>query len=195
MKKTSSLNVPELTITSTFISENDSEAPLLNSLSTSITSNKDTISLDMREIKKNLRKQKEQLKKTNSIYVSREDVDELNSSVDSNETTKSVKSSVIRQVATVAGNKENFSYLTNTNKLEEENVNATEEVNDTDIDITKFLKSPEPQAQISKKDIKNQIHKDKSEKSEEETKTFESSIDFVSDGDESDFDEKLIWNE
>ena len=195
MKKTSSLNVPELTITSTFISENDSEAPLLNSLSTSITSNKDTISLDMREIKKNLRKQKEQLKKTNSIYVSREDVDELNSSVDSNETTKSVKSSVIRQVATVAGNKENFSYLTNTNKLEEENVNATEEVNDTDIDITKFLKSPEPQTQISKKDIKNQIHKDKSEKSEEETKTFESSIDFVSDGDESDFDEKLIWNE
>jgi len=192
MKKTSSLNVPELTITSTFISENDSEAPLLNSLSTSITSNKDTISLDMREIKKNLRKQKEQLKKTNSIYVSREDVDELNSSIDSNETTKSVKSSVIRQVVTVAGNKENFSYLTNTNKLQEDNVNATEEVNDTDIDITKFLKSPEPQAQISKKDIKNHIYKDKTEKSEKETKAFESSIDFVSDGDESDFDEKLI---
>ena len=192
MKKLSSLNVPELTITSACISENDSETPLLNSLSTSITSGKEIISLDMREIKKNLRKQKEQLKKTNSIYVSREDMDELNSSIDSNETAKSVKSSVIRQVATVAGNKENFSYLTNTNKLEEDNVNVTEEVNDTEIDITKFLKSPELQAQNMKKDIKNPSHKDELEKSANGKKVFESSINFVSDGDESDFDEKLI---
>ena len=193
MKKLSSLNVPELTITSACISENDSETPLLNSLSTSITSGKEIISLDMREIKKNLRKQKEQLKKTNSIYVSREeDLDELNSSIDSNETAKSVKSSVIRQVATVAGNKENFSYLTNTNKLEEDNVNVTEEVNETEIDITKFLKSPEPQAQNMSKDIKNPFHKDELEKSANVKKVFESSINFVSDGDESDFDEKLI---
>ena len=193
MKKTSSLNVPELTITSTCISENDSEAPLLNSLSTSITSNKESLSLDMREIKKNLRKQKEQLKKTNSIYVSREDMDELNSSIDSNETTKSVRSSVVRQVATVAGNKENFSYLTNTNKKEEQNVNVTEEVNDTEIDITKFLKSPEPQAQTTNEDLKNSKDEDKSGKDiVSKKRVFESSIDFVSDGEESDFDEKLI---
>ena len=147
----------------------------------------------MREIKKNLRKQKEQLKKTNSIYVSREDMDELNSSIDSNETAKSVQSSVIRQVATVAGNKGNFSYLTNTNKLEEDNVNVTEEVNETEIDITKFLKSPEPQAQNMSKDIKNPFHKDELEKSANVKKVFESSINFVSDGDESDFDEKLIY--
>jgi len=191
MKKTSSLNVPELTITSTCISENDSEAPLLNSLSTSITSNKDTLSLDMREIKKKLRKQKEQLKKTNSVYVSREDLDELNSSIDSDGTINSVKSSVIRQVATVAGNKENFSYLTATNKPED-NTNVTE-VNDTDIDITKFLKSPDPQAQNMNKDNNNSISEDKSKKKyEEEKKVFESSIEFVSDGEESDFDEKLI---
>ena len=192
MKKSSSLNVPELTITSACISENDSETPLLNSLSTSITSGKEIISLDMREIKKNLRKQKEQLKKTNSIYVSREDLDELNSSIDSNETAKSVKSSVIRQVASVAGNKENFSYLTNTNKPEEDNVNGSEEVNDTEIDITKFLKSPDPQAENMNKDIIKTFHKDELEKSVKMKKVFESSIDFVSDGDESDFDEKLI---
>ena len=146
----------------------------------------------MREIKKNLRKQKEQLKKTNSIYVSREDLDELNSSIDSNETAKSVKSSVIRQVASVAGNKENFSYLTNTNKPEEDNVNGSEEVNDTEIDITKFLKSPDPQAQNMNKDMVKPFHKDELEKSVKMKKVFESSIDFVSDGDESDFDEKLI---
>ena len=146
----------------------------------------------MREIKKNLRKQKEQLKKTNSIYVSREDLDELNSSIDSNETEKSVTSSVIRQVASVAGNKENFSYLTNTNKPEEDNVNGSEEVNDTEIDITKFLKSPDPQAENMNKDIIKTFHKDELEKSVKMKKVLESSIDFVSDGDESDFDEKLI---
>ena len=148
----------------------------------------------MREIKKNLRKQKEQLKKTNSVYVSREDLDELNSSIDSDGTINSVKSSVIRQVATVAGNKENFSYLTATNKPED-NTNVTE-VNDTDIDITKFLKSPDPQAQNMNKDNNNSISEDKSKKKyEEEKKVFESSIEFVSDGEESDFDEKLIWSD
>jgi len=150
----------------------------------------------MREMKKNLRKQKEQLKKTNSVYVSREDLDELNSSIDSDGTTHSVKSSVIRQVATVAGNKENFSYLTASNK-QEDNTNVTE-VNDTDIDITKFLKSPDPQAQNMNKDNNNSISEDKSEKKYEEVeakKVFESSIEFVSDGEESDFDEKLIWSD
>ena len=196
MKKTESLNVPELTITSTCISENDSEAPLLNSLSTSITSNKDTLSLDMKEMKKNLRKQKEQLKKTNSIYVPSEEafkVDELNSSSDSNETTKSIKSSIIRQVASVAGNKDNFSYLTSINKPEEGSVgNNTEEVNDTEIDITKFLKSPEPQALNENSDIRNPIKENKDQNYPEEKKMFESSINFVSEGEESDFDEKLI---
>ena len=106
----------------------------------------------------------------------------------------SVKSSVIRQVATVAGNKENFSYLTATNKPED-NTNVTE-VNDTDIDITKFLKSPDPQAQNINKDNNNSISEDKSKKKyEEEKKVFESSIEFVSDGEESDFDEKLIWSD
>merc|ERR1712025_1064697 len=192
MRKTSSLNVPELTITSTCISENDSEAPLLNSLSTSVTSNKDTLPLDIREMKKNLRKQKEQLKKTNSIYVSREDIDDLNSSIGSNGTTKSVKSYVIRQVATVADNKENFSYLTVMSK-QEDNANVTEEDNDTDIDITKFLKSPDPQTQSVTKDNNNSLSEDQPEKRcEEAKKVFESSIEFVSDGEESDFDEKLI---
>ena len=145
-------------------------------------------------MKKNLRKQKEQLKKTNSVYVSREDLDELNSSIDSDGTINSVKSSVIRQVATVAGNKENFSYLTATNKPED-NTNVTE-INDTDIDITKFLKSPDPQAQNINKDNNNSISEDKSKKKyEEEKKVFESSIEFVSDGEESDFDEKLIWSD
>ena len=146
-------------------------------------------------MKKNLRKQKEQLKKTNSIYVSREDLDELNSSIDSNGTAKSVKSYVIRQVATVADNKENFSYLTVTNK-QEDNANVTEEDNDTDIDITKFLKSPDPQAQSVTKDNNDSISEEKSEKRcEQAKKVFESSIEFVSDGEESDFDEKLIWKD
>ena len=66
------------------------------------------------------------------------------------------------------------------------------EVNDTEIDITKFLKSPDPQAENMNKDIIKTFHKDELEKSVKMKKVFESSIDFVSDGDESDFDEKLI---
>ena len=52
-------------------------------------------------------------------------------------------------LASVAGNKDNFNYLAATSSLqpavEEASTgeNVTAEENDTDIDITKFLKSPE----------------------------------------------------
>ena len=153
------LAVPEVTITSSNSASTsvvDSEAPLINSTSNTTASSKATLSLDMRELKRNLRKQKGKLKKTNSIYkaapadVEAADPDSSTSSSCGRGSVKSVKSAVVRQVASVAGNKDNFNYLAATSSLqpavEEASTgeNVTAEENDTDIDITKFLKSPEP---------------------------------------------------
>ena len=153
------LAVPEVTITSSDSASTsvvDSEAPLINSTSNTTASSKATLSLDMRELKRNLRKQKGKLKKTNSIYkaapadVEAADPDSSTSSSCGRGSVKSVKSAVVRQVASVAGNKDNFNYLAATSSLQpavEEATtgeNLTAEENDTDIDITKFLKSPEP---------------------------------------------------
>ena len=153
------LAVPEVTITSSDSASTsvvDSEAPLINSTSNTTASSKATLSLDMRELKRNLRKQKGKLKKTNSIYkaapadVEEADPDSSTSSSCGRGSVKSVKSAVVRQVASVAGNKDNFNYLAATSSLqpavEEASTgeNVTAEENDTDIDITKFLKSPEP---------------------------------------------------
>ena len=153
------LAVPEVTITSSDSASTsvvDSEAPLINSTSNTTASSKATLSLDMRELKRNLRKQKGKLKKTNSIYkaapadVEAADPDSSTSSSCGRGSVKSVKSAVVRQVASVAGNKDNFTYLAATSSLqpavEEASTgeNVTAEENDTDIDITKFLKSPEP---------------------------------------------------
>merc|ERR1711923_546835 len=134
----------------------DSEAPLINSTSNTTASSKATLSLDMRELKRNLRKQKGKLKKTNSIYkaapadVEEADPDSNTSSSCGRGSVKSVKSAVVRHLASVAGNKDNFNSLAATSSLQpavEEATtgeNVTAEENDTDIDITKFLKSPEP---------------------------------------------------
>ena len=153
------LAVPEVTITSSNSASTsvvDSEAPLINSTSNTTASSKATLSRDMRELKRNLRKQKGKLKKTNSIYkaapadVEAADPDSSTSSSCGRGSVKSVKSAVVRQVASVAGNKDNFNFLAATSSLqpavEEASTgeNVTAEENDTDIDITKFLKSPEP---------------------------------------------------
>ena len=110
------LAVPEVTITSSDSASTsvvDSEAPLINSTSNTTASSKATLSLDMRELKRNLRKQKGKLKKTNSIYkaapadVEAADPDSSTSSSCGRGSVKSVKSAVVRQVASVAGNKDN----------------------------------------------------------------------------------------
>ena len=84
-----SLAVPEVTITSSCISENDSEAPLLNSMTNSDASSQATTSLRTRDLKMNLRKQKEMLRKTGSKFQCSEAEIDANSSLDSNESFRS----------------------------------------------------------------------------------------------------------
>ena len=194
MKKTdSTLVVPEVTITSSCISENDSEAPLINSMSSS---------LGMRDLKKNLRKQKEQLRKTTSKYKCSNDDDDVNSSIDSDGSVESVKSSVVRNVVSLANNRDNFNYLTATTpskkrenqELRGANTTNEDEINDTEIDITKYLKSPINKDDISEENASNSVVETLDvavTKAKDGGKMFEASINFVSD-DESDFDEKLI---
>ena len=84
-----SLAIPEVTITSSCISENDSEAPLLNSMTNSDASSQATTSLRTRDLKMNLRKQKEMLRKTGSKFQCSEAEIDANSSLDSNESFRS----------------------------------------------------------------------------------------------------------
>ena len=197
MKKDSSLTVPELTLASSCVSVNDdSEAPLLNN---SLSRSKGAICFD-KELKKNIRKQKQKLRKTDSIYRtnrsnnSSEEV--VNSSVDGspNSSSNSVKSIVVRQVAVIANNTDNFNYLNNNvekegnDGLEMKEGVSVDEVNDTSIDISKYLKSPvaNPQDDDDKKVYPTSAQEEKKEK------LFESSITFVSDDDDDEFSEKLI---
>ena len=207
------LAVPEVTITSSDSASTsvvDSEAPLINSTSNTTASSKATLSLDMRELKRNLRKQKGKLKKTNSIYkaapadVEAADPDSSTSSSCGRGSVKSVKSAVVRQVASVAGNKDNFNYLAATSSLqpavEEASTgeNVTAEENDTDIDITKFLKSPEPSSTKGRGVTETETEVTDECKTTaiplpKDKKMIEHSITFLSEEDEeSDFDEKLI---
>ena len=193
-KQGSSLNVPEVTITSSncYASENDSEAPLINSLS---SSHSHVATLDVKEFKKSIKEQKEKLRHTNSVYVASKqnsDVDEKNSSdeeecdlVDASEDIQppennGVLSKFIQPLSS------------GRNALETQSNFTNEEINDTEtIDITKYLKSPEPaQSSLTKTD-EREVGEKSSEKAVGVKKMFENSIEFVSD-EESDFDEKLI---
>jgi len=180
MNKDSSLNVPELTIASSCVSEIDSEAPLLNN---SLSRSKGAICFD-KELKRNIREQKQKLRKTDSIYRTNRtnsNGEVVNSSMESNNSScNSVKSIVIRQVA---GNNEEEAKEV----LEMKGGISTDEINDTSIDISKYLKSPVTQ------DLDHKIpHSDQtSEREEKKEKLFESSITFVSDDDD-EFSENLI---
>jgi len=113
--------------------------------------------------------------------------------MDSNESFRSVS----RHVETVASNKDNFNYLTPTGTGRSKNDNfemignvTNDEVNDTEIDITKYLKSPLPED-----DIENKLSpKVKVVDSDSGKKIFETSVEFTSEESDFDdnFDEKLI---
>ena len=78
------------------------------------------------------------------------------------------------------------------NALETQSNFTNEEINDTEtIDITKYLKSPEPAQSLLTKTDEREVGEKSSEKAVGVKKMFENSIEFVSD-EESDFDEKLI---
>jgi len=187
-----SLAVPEVTITSSCISENDSEAPLLNSMTNSDASSQATTSLRTRDLKMNLRKQKEMLRKTGSKFQCSEAEIDANSSLDSNESFRSVN----RHVETVASNKDNFNYLTPTGGTRKNNFemlgNVTnDEVNETEIDITKYLKSPLQEDDVDKLSPKVKVVEVDTDSGK---KMFETSIEFTSEESDFDenFDEKLI---
>jgi len=118
-----SSHIPEVTITSC-----DSQAPLISSKSSS------------RQLRETLRQQRSNLRTTNSVFTVRECPyeDISSSSVCSN---SSVRSSVVRQVD---NNKDNFNYLLSA--TQKQDTLDTEEIgDDTEIDITKYLKSPGPE--------------------------------------------------
>ena len=97
---------------------------------------------------------------------------------------------------TVASNKDNFNYLTPTGGTRKNNFemlgNVTnDEVNETEIDITKYLKSPLQEDDVDKLSPKVKVVEVDTDSGK---KMFETSIEFTSEESDFDenFDEKLI---
>jgi len=118
----SSLTVPEISVTASNTSQDNSQTPLLS------TSGTDTHSLavDVKELRAALKQQKERLKVTNSLLRT------STSSIGSDRSDISVKSEVVRQTAKTASNKENFNYLAGTKKVDGDDsvIDNTENLDD-----------------------------------------------------------------
>ena len=185
-KQGSNLEVPELTITSSCC---DSEAPLIvSSVNTSLSDTTAPVlaTLDIRELKKSIKNKRETLRQTHSKYsIASSTKDDINSSDDEqgDDEVVEVKDDVqeLNKPADVKTNEAQGNF-------------SNDEINETEIDITKYLKSPEP-TKPTKDDNDDDEEKVKTvvkqQDAKKEVKMFESSITFVSD-DDSDFEEKLI---
>merc|ERR1719470_496903 len=119
-ERETSLTVPEITLSASTTSQDDSQTPLLSTTGPSTKA----LAVDVKELRAALKQQKERLKATNSLLrtpsTSRgpSEGEDLNSSMNSVRSDNSVKSEVVRQVANTASNRENFNYLAGSRKLD-----------------------------------------------------------------------------
>merc|ERR1719466_313548 len=134
-----SLTAPDITISASTTSQDDSQAPLIQPSGPSAKS----LAVDVTELRAALKQQKERLKATSSLLrtpstnrgaVSGTEEDEeegnfnLNTSRNSVRSVNSIKSEVVRQAARAASNTENFNYLAGSKKLDQEDVKLMEEI-------------------------------------------------------------------
>eukprot|EP00092_Neocalanus_flemingeri_P020775 GFUD01022511.1.p1 GENE.GFUD01022511.1~~GFUD01022511.1.p1 ORF type:complete len:530 (-),score=180.17 GFUD01022511.1:466-1965(-) len=127
-----SLTAPEITISASNTSQDNSQQPLLL---TSGSSSK-PLAVDVLELRAALKQQKERLKSTTSqlrtpstnrgAKLGKEE--NLNVSMTSLGSGNSIKSEVVRQAVKTASNKENFNYLAGSKKLDQEEVELMEDI-------------------------------------------------------------------
>jgi len=119
-ERETSLTVPEITLSASTASQDDSQTPLLSTTGPSTKA----LAVDVKELRAALKQQKERLKATNSLLRTPSTNrgpsvgEDLNTSMHSVRSDNSVKSEVVRQVANTASNKENFNYLAGSRKLD-----------------------------------------------------------------------------
>merc|ERR1719186_2019034 len=135
-----SLTAPDITISASTTSQDDSQAPLIQPSGPSTK----PLAVDVLELRAALKQQKERLKVTSSLLrtpstnrgavpgTEEEDEEEgnfnLNTSRNSVRSVNSIKSEVVRQAARAASNTENFNYLAGSKKFDQEEVKLMEEI-------------------------------------------------------------------
>merc|ERR1719186_588523 len=135
-----SLTAPDITISASTTSQDDSQAPLIQPSGPSTK----PLAVDVLELRAALKQQKERLKVTSSLLrtpstnrgavPSTEEEEEeegnfdLNTSRNSVRSVNSIKSEVVRQAARAASNTENFNYLAGSKKFDQEEVKLMEEI-------------------------------------------------------------------
>merc|ERR1719466_401071 len=134
-----SLTAPDITISTSTTSQDDSQAPLIQPSGPSTK----PLAVDVLELRAALKQQKERLKVTSSLLRTpstnrgavpgtEEDEEEgnldLNTNRNSVRSVNSIKSEVVRQAARAASNTENFNYLAGSKKFDQEEVKLMEEI-------------------------------------------------------------------
>merc|ERR1719186_2484408 len=133
-----SLTAPDITISASTTSQDDTQAPLIQPSGPSTK----PLAVDVLELRAALKQQKERLKVTSSLLRTpstnrgavpgtedeEEDNFNLNTSRNSVRSVNSIKSEVVRQAARAASNTENFNYLAGSKKFDQEEIKVMEEI-------------------------------------------------------------------